>query len=193
MTKLKVFRTPIGFHDAYVAASSRKAALKAWGTSANLFARGAAEQVADEELMREPLAHPGKVIRVARGTMEDYLRAAPNETFAKSVDQTATTSPSARRHKSKIEPKIAVSEPKKKRRPRPSRSTLDKAETQLKHADAAHRAALGKLRAREQELEDERRMLEEIHQSQLQRLERAKEKAKAEYNARIERWAIESS
>jgi hypothetical protein len=27
--KLKVFRTPIGFHDAYVAAPSRKAALEA--------------------------------------------------------------------------------------------------------------------------------------------------------------------
>lgn len=29
--KLKVYRTPIGFHDAYVAAPSQKAALKAWG------------------------------------------------------------------------------------------------------------------------------------------------------------------
>jgi hypothetical protein len=28
--KLKVFRTPIGFHDAYVAAPSQKAALEAW-------------------------------------------------------------------------------------------------------------------------------------------------------------------
>jgi hypothetical protein len=30
MAKLKVFRTPIGFHDAYVAAPSKKAALAAW-------------------------------------------------------------------------------------------------------------------------------------------------------------------
>ena len=29
--RLKVFRTSIGFHDAYVAAPSRKAALEAWG------------------------------------------------------------------------------------------------------------------------------------------------------------------
>ena len=40
--KLKVFRTPIGFHDAYVAAPSQKAALQAWGTDTDLFARGVA-------------------------------------------------------------------------------------------------------------------------------------------------------
>jgi len=41
--QLKVFRTPIGFHDAYVAAPSQKAALEAWGTDTNLFEAGAAE------------------------------------------------------------------------------------------------------------------------------------------------------
>ena len=40
--RLKVFRTAIGFHDAYVAAPSRKAALEAWGTDKDLFARGVA-------------------------------------------------------------------------------------------------------------------------------------------------------
>ena len=44
---LKVYRTPIGFHDAYVAAPSQKAALAAWGADANLFARGSAEQVTE--------------------------------------------------------------------------------------------------------------------------------------------------
>ena len=34
MPKLKVYRTPIGFHDAYVAAPSQKAALDAWGSDA---------------------------------------------------------------------------------------------------------------------------------------------------------------
>ncbi|MCP2775198.1 hypothetical protein, partial [Salmonella enterica] len=52
--KLKVYRTPIGFHDAYVAAPSQKAALQAWGSDADLFARGVAEQVADPALMEEP-------------------------------------------------------------------------------------------------------------------------------------------
>ena len=66
MAKLKVFKTPAGFHDAYVAAPSQKAALAAWGSTANLFARGLAEVVTDPALTRDPLAHPGEVIRVAR-------------------------------------------------------------------------------------------------------------------------------
>ena len=35
--KLKVYSTPIGFHDALVAAPSQKAALEAWGAGTNLF------------------------------------------------------------------------------------------------------------------------------------------------------------
>ena len=45
--KLKVFVTSIGFHDAYVAAPSQKAALEAWGADSNIFAQGIAEQVTD--------------------------------------------------------------------------------------------------------------------------------------------------
>lgn len=54
MANLKVFRTPAGFHDAYVAAPSQKAALKAWGSEADLFARGIAEKVTDPKLMEAP-------------------------------------------------------------------------------------------------------------------------------------------
>src|SRR6478609_9516322 len=73
--KLKVFRTPIGFHDAYVAAPSRKAALEAWGSGADLFARGGAEEVTDPKLTEEPLKHPGEVIRVSRGDLKAQLKA----------------------------------------------------------------------------------------------------------------------
>ena len=73
--KLKVFRTPIGFHDAYVAAASRKAALAAWGADADLFARGTAEEVTDARLMAEPLKRPGEVIRVSRGDLAAQLNA----------------------------------------------------------------------------------------------------------------------
>ena len=73
--KLKVFRTPIGFHDAYVAAPSQKAALEAWGSDHNLFARGEAELVDDPALTAEPLARPGEVIKRLRGTAEEQLAA----------------------------------------------------------------------------------------------------------------------
>ncbi len=65
--KLKVFRTIAGFHDAYVAAPSRAAALRAWGATTDLFAMDAAEEVTDPELMKEALADPGVVTRKSRG------------------------------------------------------------------------------------------------------------------------------
>lgn len=72
---LKVYRTAIGFHDAYVAASSQKTALSAWGTDKDLFARGAAETVTDSALMKAPLAKPGEVIQVMRGSAADHVKA----------------------------------------------------------------------------------------------------------------------
>lgn len=70
-----MFRTPSGFHDAYVAAPSQKAALEAWGSATNLFAAGAAELVTDSKLTKEPLARPGEVIRKLRGSADEQLRA----------------------------------------------------------------------------------------------------------------------
>src|ERR1700712_3953852 len=74
-SKLKVFRTPIGFHDAYVAAASQKAALEAWGSDSNLFAQGAAERVTDPALMSEPLAKRGVVVKRMRGTVAEQIAA----------------------------------------------------------------------------------------------------------------------
>lgn len=109
--KLKVYRTPIGFHDAYVAAPSQKAALEAWGSDADLFARGVAEQVDDAELMAEPLAHPGQVIRKLRGTAEEQLSALPRNTKKRAA----------------------------RPQPRPSRAALDKAEQAIEALEAKQR------------------------------------------------------
>jgi hypothetical protein len=73
--KLKVFRTPIGFHDAYVAAPSQKAALQAWGAETDLFSNGSAELVTDPKLTKAPLDRPATVIRVPRGTKRQHLAA----------------------------------------------------------------------------------------------------------------------
>ena len=76
MAKLKVFRTSSGFHDSYVAAPSRAAALRAWGANTDLFAMGAAEQVTDAKLMAEPLAQPGAIVKRSRGTAGEHMSAA---------------------------------------------------------------------------------------------------------------------
>jgi hypothetical protein len=79
MPKLKVYRTSTGFHDAYVAAHSQKAALKAWGSKHDLFARGVAEAVTDPVLAKEPLAHPGEVIKRLCGTTAEQISALPRD------------------------------------------------------------------------------------------------------------------
>ena len=104
--KLKVFRTPIGFHDAYVAAPSQKAALEAWGADGNLFAQGIAEQVDDPKLMEEPLANPGKVIKRVRGSADEHFEA---------LDRTE------RKPRPKIEEGPEAPKRKSKPKPRPSR------------------------------------------------------------------------
>ncbi len=113
--KLKVFRTMAGFHDAYVAAPSRAAALRAWGATTDLFAMDAAEEVTDPELMKEALAEPGVVIRKSRGSDAEHVAAAGPE--AKSSAKVKT---------------VRTAKPK----PLPSRVDLEKVEQQLERAEA---------------------------------------------------------
>ena len=130
MTKpkaLKVFRTVAGFRDAYVAAPTKKAALEAWGSTRNLFALGEAEQVTDPALCKAPLAQPGTVIQISRGTMAQQLAALPAD---------RSDVPKPKEH-------VAAAPPEVPRRalPRPKRSALDDAEARLsegkRNADTA--------------------------------------------------------
>lgn len=104
-----------GFHDVYVAAPSRAAALRAWGATTDLFTMDAAEEVTDPKLMAEPLARPGEVIKQRRGSDEEHLAAASPATKAKAKAK-------------------ASSVPRAK--PRPSRANLEKAEKRLEGAEA---------------------------------------------------------
>ena len=56
--KLKVFQAQIGFHETVVAAPSRAAALRAWGTHQDLFADGQARLTTDARATEAALAHP---------------------------------------------------------------------------------------------------------------------------------------
>src|SRR5215207_276752 len=98
--KLKVYRTPIGFHDAYVAAPSQKAALAAWGVDHNLFAKGMADVVTDPDLAKEPLSKPGTVIKRLRGTAAEQLAALasdpPRRTQAPREERRGTREPRAK-------------------------------------------------------------------------------------------------
>lgn len=176
-SKLKVFRTPIGFHDAYVAAPSQKAALTAWGADSNLFASGSAELVEDPELMKEPLAHPGQVIRRLRGTLAEHVAALPKVAAATPPTEPRPNDTAAAR------PTRA-----KKPKPRPSRAALDKAETALAVLETRHAAEKAEL-ARQQAVLDKARRALEARQSRDRDKQVAKVDAASEtYESAMRTW-----
>src|SRR5258707_1324226 len=60
---LKVFQAHLGFYDTAVAAPSKAAALKAWGSRQNLFREGVASETKDPQAVTAALAKPGVVLR----------------------------------------------------------------------------------------------------------------------------------
>ncbi len=170
---------PIGFHDAYVAAPSRKAALAAWGADSDLFASKLAERVDDPELIREPLAHPGKIIRRSRGTNAEQiaaLPAAPPKTGHTSAAKSETTKPAAK-------PKPAPPRP-----PRPDRGALDTAERALADLETRHRSEKAALARRQAELDRERRALETGQRAESDAAQGAIEQAQTVYDVAMRKW-----
>jgi len=182
---LKVFRTPIGFHDAYVAAPSQKAALKAWGSDADLFARGVAERVDDPELMREPLAQPGKVVRRLRGTAAEQFAALPKDPPRRPAKAAPEHPPTkgAERRQPERQPKRPPA-PK----PRPSRAALDRAEKALADADSRHRSERDALARREAELNRERRHLEKKQEAEQSKLAGKIDAERGKYERAMQTW-----
>ena len=180
MPRLKVYRTAIGFHDAYVAAPSQKAALAAWGVDKNLFARGAAEVVDDPALTREPLARPGKVVRKSRGSLAEQLRALDPAKRKAAPARGAAAEPTREKPKRP-----------KKRPPAPSRAKIEAAESAVAEARAAAAQELAALRLREQRLAEERRALERRHEERNRKLAAKLEAAREAYQVAFDKWSAE--
>jgi hypothetical protein len=170
--KLKVFRTPTGFHDAYVAAPSRKAALAAWGANADLFARGTAEEVTDPQLTAEPLKRPGEVIRISRGDLQAQLKALGR-----------------RKKPTTKEPQAETGKPPPAAKAPPSRARLDRAESALEEErtwQATERAALERQR---QAIDRKLDALDARQEKAMARLETARDKAKSAYRDALDAWS----
>ncbi len=159
--RLKVFKTPIGFHDAYVAAPSRKAALELWGAGTDLFSAGIAELVTKEgEAAEAALAKPGEVVRVKRtGGKEE-----------------------------KGGPRIKSGVTNKKPKPKPSRAAVDKAEAALAALEGKQEAERAELAAEEARLARHRRDLEERHAKARDKVEASLQSAEDTYRAAMRQW-----
>lgn len=165
--KLKVFRMAVGFHDAFVAAPSQKAAAEAWWSDTSVFSRGEAELVTDPELTKEPLANPGKVVKRLRGTAAEQIAALGPDEAPK-----------------RAKPDKAASKPK----PRPSREALEEAEQEMEKAKARFANARAELAEREAELERERKALEAKQRGELEPLEARRGQAASAYEQAMARW-----
>jgi hypothetical protein len=175
--KLKVFRTATGFDDAYVAAPSQKAALAAWGSKHDLFARGVAEIVDDPELIKEPLAQPGVVIRRSRGNAEEQLAALGPDLVAKRRP-VSPEEPEQPPHAAKPVPR-----PKKviAKKPKPDRSALDEAERSLAEVEKRHAQERAEIAQRQAELERQRKALKTKQSSEIKEMERKVDELRAKY------------
>lgn len=170
--RLKVFTTAIGFHDALVAAPSRAAALRAWGSDHDLFARGAAFEVTDPEVMKEPLATPGVVIRRLRGSEAEQFAGLPPDR------PPAGSARSVKAGTTKVVPKG----------PKPSASELKRAEASLQAAVKRHREADAAARARVEAAQRDRAELQRQQRSEEDALRAERDEAQAAYDEAIERW-----
>lgn len=190
---LKVFRTPIGFHDAYVAAPTKKAALEAWGSTHDLFARGIAEIVTDPALTEEPLASPGKVIKRSRGTTPEQIAALPD---VERPERAATPDdvPSARSGKrggsgsgsdTKAKP---PAKPKPPPPPRPTPGALEKAEAALAAVERRHADDMRALDREQVALDRRRRALERDQAAERSAAADARDREDAAYAKALKRW-----
>jgi hypothetical protein len=175
-SRLKVFRTAIGFHDAYVAAPSRKAALAAWGTDKDLFARGVADEVTDPALMKESLSAPGTVFRQLRAMPADEPEAKPRKTRKAKAPGEAPV-------KNTMQPVPTPPAP-----PRPSKEKLGEAQQALKMARKQHEQEQRELAARERELTRDRKDLEDRQARELRRLQDQLDAASRDFEGRVEHW-----
>ena len=161
--KLKVFKTPIGFHDAYVAAPSRKAALEAWGAGTDLFSAGIAELVgAGGEGAKAALAKPGEVVRVKRGRGQEVPSPRP--------------SPASGRGR------------KRQAKPRPSRAAVDEAGAALAALQGRQESERAELAAEEAKLARRRRALEERHAKAREKAEAGLQAAEDKYRTAMREW-----
>lgn len=177
--KLKVFRTAVGFRDAYVAAPSRAAALRAWGTGKDLFARGSAEEVTDPALTGEALAKPGEGVYRTRGGLKEQVAA---------LGPLPKRKPAAAKAGSPSGASPASSKPKSKPAPRPSRKALDAAQAAVEALAADRDHAERDMRERERKLAQERATMEKRYAKKLADLQRDEDRARRDYEEALRLW-----
>ena len=143
--KPRTFTTSAGFFDLAVAAPSMKAALEAWGATANLFHQGFARATEDLAIVKATTAKPGVVLRRPVGTSGPFGEHADlpaDLTVAKARNKSAGTAPSrSTPHVRAQQRQEREAERERKRR----RAAIAKAEATLAQARQTYNSGRAKI------------------------------------------------
>lgn len=197
--RLKVFQAHLGFYDTVVAAPSRAAALKAWGSRQNLFRDGQAKEAAAAEAIAAALAKPGIVLRRPVGTNVAFSenpglphvpkaprnapeKKSPDKKPAPLASKPKTASLAERRARSSPPPP-----PPSRTAPPPDRRALDAAEKALAELKREEERVLAKLAKRKAALDEEELRARNAFHARRKRAEEELAKARKDYVGKLSR------
>jgi hypothetical protein len=189
---LKVFRAHLGFYDTAVAAPSRAAALKAWGSRQNLFREGVASETKDPQAVTAALAKPGVVLRRPVGSNAPFsenpglpqIPKAPKKMPpAKTQAKPQPPEPPPRREP----PRLRLVPPQPAPRPQVSRAPIEAAEKALAELKGEEQRALAALEERKASLDEEARRQRADFRQRRERAEKKLADARKAYRSALGR------
>src|SRR5262249_18712512 len=159
----------LGFYDTVVAAASRAAALKAWGSRQNLFRDGSAKETQDQEAIAAARAKPGVVLRRAAGSNAPFSenpglptvpKGPPKKPEKKEAAKARQRETASARPRETAPPRLRlVPPPPSREAPPPDRRPVERAEKALTELKKEEERALARIAARKAALDDEDRKL----------------------------------
>jgi len=191
--RLKVFQAHLGFYDTVVAAPSRAAALKAWGSRQNLFRDGQAKETKDANAVTAALAKPGMVLRRPVGTAMPFsenpglpnIPKAPKQKLPEKKAPPASKSKDAKPSARAARP--PASQPQLPLAPPPDRRALDAAEKALADLKQEQERALAALAKRKAALDEEELRTRNAFHARRKRAEEQLVKARKDYVEKLSR------
>jgi colicin import membrane protein len=187
---LKTFQAHLGFYDTVVAAPSRAAALKAWGSRQNLFRDGSASETKDAQAVTAALAKPGVVLRRPAGSSAPFsenpgLPRIPNIPKKDLPKQNGSAKASPQKPVAAQKPRLAIVP--RPAPPSPSRAPVEAAEKSLADIKRDEQRALASLEQRKAALDDEERRLRAEFRARREKAEKALSEARKAYSRALSR------
>jgi hypothetical protein len=185
---LKVFQAHLGFYDTVVAAPSRAAALKAWGSRQDLFRDGTAKETQDPQAVAAARAKPGVVLRRAAGSKAPFgenpeLPKIPNAPKVKPSEKKAPrreAAPHAAARRAAAPPRLRIVRTA-------DRGPVERAEKALTELKKEEERALTRVAARKAALDEEERTLRDDYHARRHQAERVLVEARRAYQEALKR------